>query len=98
MRSDVLKMSAIWPKDCVHGFMRACICDLCLLCKCVGLNLVSASTGSKASPGTGNAEAEQEPGAAAGRKRRWGSSTAVTAKKPSISITTDSLKVLTAFS
>lgn len=34
-------------------------------------------------------------GAAAGRKRRWGSSTAVTAKKPSISITTDSLKVLT---
>uniref|UniRef100_UPI003AADD16D uncharacterized protein acin1a n=1 Tax=Centroberyx gerrardi TaxID=166262 RepID=UPI003AADD16D len=49
---------------------------------------------SKASPGTGNAEGEQESGAAAGRKRRWGSSTAVTAKKPSISITTDSLKSL----
>lgn len=31
---------------------------------------------------------------ASGRKRRWGSSTAVTAKKPSISITTDSLKSL----
>ncbi|GLD51425.1 apoptotic chromatin condensation inducer in the nucleus-like protein [Lates japonicus] len=48
----------------------------------------------KLSPGTGSAEAEQESGAAAGRKRRWGSSTAVTAKKPSISITTDSLKSL----
>ncbi|KAJ3584619.1 hypothetical protein NHX12_015114 [Muraenolepis orangiensis] len=31
---------------------------------------------------------------AAGRKRRWGSSAAVTTKKPSISITTDSLKSL----
>nr|XP_046263284.1 apoptotic chromatin condensation inducer in the nucleus isoform X2 [Scatophagus argus] len=49
---------------------------------------------SKSSPGTGNAEGEQESGAAGGRKRRWGSSTAVTAKKPSISITTDSLKSL----
>ena len=52
------------------------------------------TTGSKASPGSGNAEGEQDSGAAAGRKRRWGASTAVTAKKPSISITTDSLKVL----
>ncbi|XP_071347704.1 apoptotic chromatin condensation inducer in the nucleus [Trachinotus anak] len=41
-----------------------------------------------------SAESEQESGTAAGRKRRWGSSTAVTAKKPSISITTDSLKSL----
>ncbi|KAG7227380.1 hypothetical protein INR49_000385, partial [Caranx melampygus] len=41
-----------------------------------------------------SAESEQESGGAAGRKRRWGSSTAVTAKKPSISITTDSLKSL----
>nr|XP_040027768.1 apoptotic chromatin condensation inducer in the nucleus [Gasterosteus aculeatus aculeatus] len=49
---------------------------------------------SKMSPGTGSAEVEQDAGAAAGRKRRWGSSTAVTAKKPSISITTDSLKSL----
>ncbi|XP_032386906.1 apoptotic chromatin condensation inducer in the nucleus isoform X1 [Etheostoma spectabile] len=49
---------------------------------------------SKLSPGTGSAEGEQDSGAAAGRKRRWGSSTAVTAKKPSISITTDSLKSL----
>ncbi|XP_041804593.1 apoptotic chromatin condensation inducer in the nucleus [Chelmon rostratus] len=48
----------------------------------------------KSSPGTGSAEGEQDSGAAAGRKRRWGSSTAVTAKKPSISITTDSLKSL----
>ncbi|KAM8849606.1 uncharacterized protein acin1a [Spinachia spinachia] len=47
---------------------------------------------SKMSPGS--AEGEQDTGAAAGRKRRWGSSTAVTAKKPSISITTDSLKSL----
>ncbi|XP_061133466.1 apoptotic chromatin condensation inducer 1b [Syngnathus typhle] len=39
--------------------------------------------------GAGDADA-----GAAGRKRRWGSSTAVTAKKPSISITTDSLKSL----
>ncbi|XP_042352904.1 apoptotic chromatin condensation inducer in the nucleus isoform X1 [Plectropomus leopardus] len=43
---------------------------------------------------TGSAEGEQDSGATAGRKRRWGSSTAVTAKKPSISITTDSLKSL----
>ncbi|XP_049455458.1 apoptotic chromatin condensation inducer in the nucleus isoform X2 [Epinephelus fuscoguttatus] len=49
---------------------------------------------SKSSPGTGSAEGEQDSGATAGRKRRWGSSTAVTAKKPSISITTDSLKSL----
>ncbi|KAF3698965.1 Apoptotic chromatin condensation inducer in the nucleus [Channa argus] len=48
----------------------------------------------KLSPGTGSTEGEQESGAAGGRKRRWGSSTAVTAKKPSISITTDSLKSL----
>ncbi|XP_072219286.1 uncharacterized protein acin1a [Leuresthes tenuis] len=49
---------------------------------------------SKTSPGTGSAEGEQESAAVGGRKRRWGSSTAVTAKKPSISITTDSLKSL----
>uniref|UniRef100_H2M9R2 Apoptotic chromatin condensation inducer 1a n=1 Tax=Oryzias latipes TaxID=8090 RepID=H2M9R2_ORYLA len=48
----------------------------------------------KSSPGTSSAEAEQEAGGVAGRKRRWGSSTVVTAKKPSISITTDSLKSL----
>uniref|UniRef100_A0A096MF07 SAP domain-containing protein n=1 Tax=Poecilia formosa TaxID=48698 RepID=A0A096MF07_POEFO len=53
---------------------------------------ISLGTGSKQSPG--NTEAEHEPGAVAGRKRRWGSSTAVTAKKPSISITTESLKSL----
>lgn len=47
----------------------------------------------KASPGIGSSEGDQDSGAAAGRKRRWGSSTAVTTKKPSISITTDSLKV-----
>lgn len=55
------------------------------------------SAGSKSSPeGGGGAAAggEAESGTAAGRKRRWGSSTAVNAKKPSISITTDSLKVL----
>ncbi|KAL6490880.1 hypothetical protein MHYP_G00012250 [Metynnis hypsauchen] len=37
---------------------------------------------------------ETESGGGASRKRRWGSSTAVTAKKPSISITTESLKSL----
>uniref|UniRef100_A0AAV2JU41 RRM domain-containing protein n=1 Tax=Knipowitschia caucasica TaxID=637954 RepID=A0AAV2JU41_KNICA len=47
---------------------------------------------SKSSPGS--TENEHELGSAGGRKRRWGSSTAVTAKKPSISITTDSLKSL----
>uniref|UniRef100_A0A669CVI1 Apoptotic chromatin condensation inducer 1b n=1 Tax=Oreochromis niloticus TaxID=8128 RepID=A0A669CVI1_ORENI len=51
--------------------------------------------GSKTSPATTDGGAgETETGTAAGRKRRWGSSTAVTAKKPSISITTDSLKSL----
>uniref|UniRef100_A0A4W5JMI5 Apoptotic chromatin condensation inducer 1a n=1 Tax=Hucho hucho TaxID=62062 RepID=A0A4W5JMI5_9TELE len=49
-------------------------------------------SGSKASPGAVSAEGETESGA--GRKRRWGSSTVVTAKKSSMSITTDSLKSL----
>ncbi|KAM4564744.1 apoptotic chromatin condensation inducer 1b [Fundulus diaphanus] len=50
---------------------------------------------SKASPAsTDGGAGESEAGGAAGRKRRWGSSTAVTVKKPSISITTDSLKSL----
>ncbi|XP_059364688.1 apoptotic chromatin condensation inducer in the nucleus-like [Carassius carassius] len=40
------------------------------------------------------ASSEAEPVGGASRKRRWGSSTAVTAKKPSISITTESLKTL----
>ncbi|XP_062239651.1 apoptotic chromatin condensation inducer 1b [Platichthys flesus] len=52
-------------------------------------------TSSKTSPATADGGAgESEAATAAGRKRRWGSSTAVTAKKPSISITTDSLKSL----
>ncbi|XP_034712458.1 apoptotic chromatin condensation inducer 1b isoform X2 [Etheostoma cragini] len=52
-------------------------------------------TSSKTSPATTDGGAgEPEMGTAAGRKRRWGSSTAVTAKKPSIIITTDSLKSL----
>ncbi|KAM4612223.1 apoptotic chromatin condensation inducer 1b isoform 2-T2 [Polymixia lowei] len=59
---------------------------------------ISLTAGSKTSPastegGAGGA-GESDTGGAAGRKRRWGSSTAVTAKKPSISITTDSLKSL----
>ncbi|XP_014883458.1 apoptotic chromatin condensation inducer 1b [Poecilia latipinna] len=50
---------------------------------------------SKVSPAsTDGGTGEPETGSAAGRKRRWGSSTAVTVKKPSISITTDSLKSL----
>ncbi|XP_053738483.1 apoptotic chromatin condensation inducer in the nucleus [Synchiropus splendidus] len=52
------------------------------------------SLSSSKSPGPGSTEGEQDSGSMAGRKRRWGSSTAVTAKKPSISITTDSLKSL----
>ncbi|XP_039678573.1 apoptotic chromatin condensation inducer 1b isoform X2 [Perca fluviatilis] len=52
-------------------------------------------TSSKTSPATTDGGAgEPETGTAAGRKRRWGSSTAVTTKKPSIIITTDSLKSL----
>uniref|UniRef100_UPI0037E86825 apoptotic chromatin condensation inducer 1b isoform X2 n=1 Tax=Semicossyphus pulcher TaxID=241346 RepID=UPI0037E86825 len=52
-------------------------------------------TSSKTSPAaTDGGAGESETGAAAGRKRRWGSSTSVTVKKPSISITTDSLKSL----
>uniref|UniRef100_A0A3Q3E7L2 Apoptotic chromatin condensation inducer 1b n=1 Tax=Labrus bergylta TaxID=56723 RepID=A0A3Q3E7L2_9LABR len=52
-------------------------------------------TSSKSSPAaTDGGAGESESGAAAGRKRRWGSSTSVTTKKPSISITTDSLKSL----
>ncbi|XP_076016606.1 apoptotic chromatin condensation inducer 1b isoform X2 [Genypterus blacodes] len=52
-------------------------------------------TCSKTTPATTEGGAgESEMGTAAGRKRRWGSSTAVTAKKPSITITTDSLKSL----
>ncbi|KAK5602970.1 hypothetical protein CRENBAI_017281 [Crenichthys baileyi] len=59
--------------------------------KALSARKISLST-SKPSPGS--AEVEHETGAVAGRKRRWGSSTAVTAKKPSISITTESLKSL----
>ncbi|XP_023124400.2 apoptotic chromatin condensation inducer 1b isoform X2 [Amphiprion ocellaris] len=52
-------------------------------------------TSSKTSPATTDGgTGEPDAGTAAGRKRRWGSSTAVTAKKPSITITTDSLKCL----
>ncbi|KAM9335828.1 apoptotic chromatin condensation inducer 1b isoform 2-T2 [Symphorus nematophorus] len=52
-------------------------------------------TSSKTSPAsTEGGAGDAETGTAAGRKRRWGSSTSVTAKKPSISITTDSLKSL----
>ncbi|XP_061791768.1 uncharacterized protein acin1a [Nerophis lumbriciformis] len=46
----------------------------------------------KSSPGRGSTDTDPESGT--GRKRRWGSSTVVTVKKPSISITTDSLKSL----
>uniref|UniRef100_A0A3B5KSU8 Apoptotic chromatin condensation inducer 1b n=1 Tax=Xiphophorus couchianus TaxID=32473 RepID=A0A3B5KSU8_9TELE len=59
--------------------------------KCIFLT----PAGSKVSPASADGGAgESETGSAAGRKRRWGSSTAVTVKKPSISITTDSLKSL----
>uniref|UniRef100_A0A8D0D5T2 Apoptotic chromatin condensation inducer 1b n=1 Tax=Sander lucioperca TaxID=283035 RepID=A0A8D0D5T2_SANLU len=57
--------------------------------------LTAKRCSSKTSPATTDGGAgEPETGTAAGRKRRWGSSTAVTAKKPSIIITTDSLKSL----
>lgn len=46
------------------------------------------------SPASAERGVSETEAANAGRKRRWGSSTAVTAKKPSISITTDSLKSL----
>ncbi|KAI1901265.1 hypothetical protein AGOR_G00032540 [Albula goreensis] len=66
---------------------------------------ISLTTASKPSPAAGPVsvgpsvpvappQGEAETGGPAGRKRRWGSSTAVTAKKHSISITTDSLKSL----
>ncbi|KAJ8272592.1 hypothetical protein GJAV_G00091040 [Gymnothorax javanicus] len=59
---------------------------------------ISLATVTKPSPGAPTPslapQGEAEAGGPAGRKRRWGSSTAVTAKKPSISITTDSLKSL----
>ncbi|XP_045068152.1 apoptotic chromatin condensation inducer in the nucleus-like isoform X4 [Coregonus clupeaformis] len=61
--------------------------------KALAARKISLTTGSKTSP-EGAAAGEADSGTAAGRKRRWGSSTAVTAKKPSISITTDSLKSL----
>uniref|UniRef100_A0A8C6UDX1 Apoptotic chromatin condensation inducer 1b n=1 Tax=Neogobius melanostomus TaxID=47308 RepID=A0A8C6UDX1_9GOBI len=51
-------------------------------------------TSNKMSPGSAERGVSETEAANAGRKRRWGSSTAVTAKKPSISITTDSLKSL----
>ncbi|KAL4623610.1 apoptotic chromatin condensation inducer in the nucleus-like [Arapaima gigas] len=64
---------------------------------------ISLNTASKASVCVGGmaqtaasstGPVESETGGQAARKRRWGSSTVVTAKKPSISITTDSLKSL----
>lgn len=65
----------------------------CLRSRLASSAIILCLPGSKASPGVVSAEGEAESGAGPGRKRRWGSSTAVTAKKPSISITTDSLKV-----
>ncbi|XP_062813596.1 apoptotic chromatin condensation inducer in the nucleus isoform X2 [Anolis carolinensis] len=54
------------------------------------ISVVSSSVAK--SPVATNSDTEaSQPG---GRKRRWGSSTAVTQKKPSISITTESLKSL----
>lgn len=50
------------------------------------ISVVSATKGVQA----GNSDTE---GGQPGRKRRWGASTATTQKKPSISITTESLKV-----
>ncbi|XP_056884537.1 apoptotic chromatin condensation inducer 1b isoform X4 [Takifugu flavidus] len=55
------------------------------------ISLTSSKT-PPANPDGGMSEADT--GSAAGRKRRWGSSTSVITKKPSISITTDSLKSL----
>uniref|UniRef100_A0A6I8NGZ0 Apoptotic chromatin condensation inducer 1 n=1 Tax=Ornithorhynchus anatinus TaxID=9258 RepID=A0A6I8NGZ0_ORNAN len=52
------------------------------------ISVVSAAT--KGGP-SGNSDTE---GGQPGRKRRWGASTAATQKKPSISITTESLKSL----
>ncbi|XP_074838267.1 apoptotic chromatin condensation inducer in the nucleus isoform X2 [Carettochelys insculpta] len=52
------------------------------------ISLVSAAKGAVA----GNSDTEGGP--LGGRKRRWGASTATTQKKPSISITTESLKSL----
>ncbi|XP_042184810.1 apoptotic chromatin condensation inducer in the nucleus isoform X3 [Oncorhynchus tshawytscha] len=63
----------------------------CVTPKAFTARRISLSS-SKASPGAVTAEGETESGA--GRKRRWGSSTAVTTKKSSMSITTDSLKSL----
>ncbi|XP_041925753.1 apoptotic chromatin condensation inducer 1b isoform X2 [Alosa sapidissima] len=54
---------------------------------------ISLST-SKSPGGAESGSAETESPGGASRKRRWGSITSVTAKKPSISITTDSLKSL----
>ncbi|XP_061151344.1 apoptotic chromatin condensation inducer in the nucleus [Syngnathus typhle] len=62
-------------------------------CKAFSPRKISLSS-NKSSPGTGSTDGDQESGTAGGRKRRWGSCTAVTGKKPSISITTDSLKSL----
>ncbi|KAM9826898.1 apoptotic chromatin condensation inducer 1b [Neosynchiropus ocellatus] len=59
------------------------------------LEEVSSHSGNKMSPATTEGGAgDSDTGTAGGRKRRWGSSTAVTTKKPSISITTESLKSL----
>ncbi|KAK1889933.1 Apoptotic chromatin condensation inducer in the nucleus [Dissostichus eleginoides] len=55
---------------------------------------ISLTSSKTSPPATDGGAGDSESGTAAGRKRRWGSSSAVTTKKPSISITTDSLKSL----
>ncbi|KAJ4949029.1 hypothetical protein JOQ06_020548 [Pogonophryne albipinna] len=55
---------------------------------------ISLTSSKTSPPATDGGAGDCESGTAAGRKRRWGSSSAVTTKKPSISITTDSLKSL----
>ncbi|XP_076829331.1 uncharacterized protein acin1a isoform X2 [Brachyhypopomus gauderio] len=91
-KSSVLKDAVMAEPEVILGVLEESTTPKALAARRISLS------SNKQPPGTGCSEGEGEaasgPAAGAGRKRRWGSSTAVTAKKPSISITTDSLKSL----
>uniref|UniRef100_A0A667YYM6 Apoptotic chromatin condensation inducer 1b n=1 Tax=Myripristis murdjan TaxID=586833 RepID=A0A667YYM6_9TELE len=79
--------------DAHIGYQCTCWIELTQSMFSASLHVCSKTSPASTEGGTAGA-GESETGTAAGRKRRWGSSTSVTAKKPSISITTDSLKSL----
>lgn len=65
----------------------------CIL-KLLELNFITISAATKGSSQPAPTTGSDNEGTHPARRRRWGASTATTQKKPSISISTESLKVI----